>query len=125
MNAPDDVLELEATLRLMEYRRVHGSIVPDLVDFWFDAFWGGVEAVASTRSVADLEAAINLRRALHARVLGETHALHRSGTSTPTPARRKGDPEDVALAAELEAEAQRARDRDRARWTPANEHPGQ
>lgn len=119
----DRALALESQLRLIEWREVHLGPVPDLLDMWLDAFWAGVAAMESPRTVTDLEAALTLRRAMFANLLGDTHAHHRPRTDPAAPARRKGDAADAALAADLEAEARRARDRDRAQRAAAHPHP--
>jgi len=119
----DRAMTLESQLRLIEWREQNLGPIPDLIDLWIDAFWHGVAAAEAPRTVTDLEAALELRRAMFANLLGDTHAHHRPGTDPATPARRKGDAEAAVLAADLEAEARRARDRDRAQRAYAHQHP--
>lgn len=123
----DRALALESQLRLIEWREANVGPVPDLLDLWIDAFWAGVAAMEAPRPIPDLEAALTLRRAMFANLLGDTHAQHRPRPDPAAPTRRKGDAEDAALAADLEAEAERARqaqrDRDRAQRAAAHPHP--
>jgi hypothetical protein len=121
----DRALSLESQLRLIEWREVNLGPVPDLLNLWLDAFWHGVAAMEAPRAVPELEAALELRRAMFANLLGDTHAHHRPRTDPATPARRKGDAEAACLAADLAAEARRARDRERRQRAYAHQHPGE
>lgn len=109
----DRALVLESQLRLIEWREVNLGPVPNLLDLWIDAFWQGVAARDETRPIADLEAALTLRRAMFANLLGDTHAHHRPRTDSAATARREGDAAATALAADVDAEARRARHRER------------
>lgn len=116
-----DLLERECQLRLVEHiRDNHPTSEP--LDLWIDGFWACHAAIEQPRAMAEVQALLDMHRAVRARRLGENaHAHDRPRTRTDSPARRESDAIAAEITAYLAGAGRPERDSDGAGRPPTND----